>query len=85
MDWDTEYLQAERRLAAWDGWDAAVNLTCPDVPLSASLCGYMATPEILARGSRPSSAHTGKETVEAAAHTAANSSSPLGVRAGVLP
>ena len=84
VDWDTEYLQAERRLAAWDGWDAGGTLTCPDVPLSARLCGYLATPETLTGGSRPSSAPTGKERVEAAAHAAANSSSPLGVRAGVL-
>ena len=85
MDWDSEYLQAERRLAVWDGWDAGCTLTCPDVPLSASSCGHMATPEILARESRPSSAHTGTETVAAAARTAANSGSPFGVRIGVLP
>jgi hypothetical protein len=57
VDWDSEYLEDERRLAAWEGWNTASHVCCPEA--AAGSAAHMSDPGLLAERGAPAGARTG--------------------------
>jgi len=56
-DCDSEYLEDERRLAAWEGWNIASHVCCPEAAAGAAV--HVIKPGLLAEYQAPASARMG--------------------------
>ncbi len=56
-DWDSEYLEDERRLAAWEGWNTASHICCPEAAVGTA--AHMIESGLLVERGAPASARVG--------------------------